>query len=256
MEALSSLLDKAVLGGFIRGFRIGRHKELEVTVSHLLFADDTLIFCDAETFQLGYLRLVLIFFQMVSGLRVNIGKSKILPVGVVENIDNLASAFGCKISTLPSSYLGLPIGGPFKSKAMWNPVIERFDRRLAGWKKQLLSKAGRLTVIKNTLSSLPTYFLSLFVMPASVRNKLEKMKRDFLWEGQGEERKYHLVKWETVCSNVREGGLGLKRLGVLNLALLGKWLWRFMDENHGLWRRVVVCKYGEGEHKWCPEDHH
>lgn len=67
--------------------------------------------------------------------------------------------------------------------------------RLVGWKKQLLSKAGRLTLVKSTLSSLPTFYMSIFVLPASVRNRLERMEREFLWEGQGEERKYHLVKW-------------------------------------------------------------
>lgn len=59
MEALSRLIDKAVEGGFISGFRIGRFGEREVTVSHLLFADDTLIFCDVDASQLGYLCLVL-----------------------------------------------------------------------------------------------------------------------------------------------------------------------------------------------------
>lgn len=51
------------------------------------------------------------------------------------NIGSLAFAFGCKISSLPSSYFGLPIGAPYKNKVMWNPVIERFERRLVGWKK-------------------------------------------------------------------------------------------------------------------------
>lgn len=190
---------------------------------------------------------------MVSGLRVNIAKSEILLIGVVDNVDRLASAFGCKISALPSSYLGLPIGAPFKNKAMWTPIIERFDWRLTGWKKQLLSKAGRLTLIKSTLSSLPTYFLSVFVMPASVRNRLEMLERDFLWEGQGEERKYHLVKWDKVCSVLRVGGLGLKRFSIFNSALLGKWLWRFMSENYGLWKRVVVCKYRVEEVEWYPK---
>lgn len=49
MEALSRLMDRAALGGFIRGFPVGRGRDLEVTVSHLLFADDTLVFCGAET---------------------------------------------------------------------------------------------------------------------------------------------------------------------------------------------------------------
>lgn len=106
--------------------------------------------------------------------------------------------------------------------------------------------------MKNTLSSLPTYFLSLFVIPSSVRHKLERLERDFLWEGQGEIRKFHLVNWELVCSDVKGGGLGIKSLKHFNIALLGKWLWRFLADRSGMWRRVVVCKYGEGSHKWFP----
>lgn len=208
MEALSRLMDKAIRGGYIRGFEVGRIREEEVMVSHLLFADDTLVFCDATATQLGFLRLVLLFFRMVSGLRINIAKSEIFLVGRVENVDSLASFFGCKVAQLPSSYLGLPLGAPFKDKSMWNPVVvlvERFERWLTGWKKQLLSKAGRLTLVKNTLSSLPTYYISLFVIPASVQNKLEKLERDFLWEGQAVETKFHLVKWDKVCAKLLKG---------------------------------------------------
>lgn len=88
-------------------------------------------------------------------------------------------------------------------------MIERFESRLAGWKK--LSKGGRLTLIKSTLSNLPTYFMSVFVIPVSMAKRLEKLERDFLWEGQIVERKYHLVKWSSVCTTVREGrGWALK----------------------------------------------
>lgn len=115
-------------------------------------------------------------------------------------------------------------------------------------------KAGRLTLtrVKNTLSSLPIYFLS-FVIPTSVRLRLEKLERDLLWKGQGEDRKYHLVKWDLVCSNVKRGGLGIKNLKSFNSALLGKWLWHFLTNSLGMWRKVVVCKYGEEEHKWFPK---
>ena len=58
--------------------------------------------------------------------------------------------------------------------------MEKFERRLVGWKKLYLSKGGRLSLIKSFLSSLLTYFLSLFTIPTSVANKIEKLRRDFL----------------------------------------------------------------------------
>ena len=86
------------------------------------------------------------------------------------------------------------------------------ERRLAGWKRSYLSKEGRLTLIKSTLSSLPTYFLSLFPIPSSVAHRIEKLQRDFLWGGLGDEFKYHFVNWHTICAPIQQGGLGLRQL--------------------------------------------
>ena len=47
MEALSQLLDGVVLVGHISGFTMGPKSHTSLMVSHLLFANDTLIFCDA-----------------------------------------------------------------------------------------------------------------------------------------------------------------------------------------------------------------
>ena len=82
-----------------------------------------------------------------------------------------------------ATYLGLPPGAPFRSSRVWDGVEERFRKRLTLWKSQYLSKGGRLTLVKNTLSSLPIYFMSLFVIRRKVAAKLEKIQRDFLWGG-------------------------------------------------------------------------
>lgn len=55
-------------------------------------------------------------------------------------------------------YLGLPLGAFHKAVMIWDGVIENIDRRLAGWKKLYLSKGGRITLIKSTLSNLLNYF--------------------------------------------------------------------------------------------------
>ena len=74
-----------------------------------------------------------------------------LDSGRVVDIDDLALDFGCKVGSLPSTYLGLPLGAPFKSVAMWDGVEERFRKRLTMWKRQYLSKGGRATLIRSTL---------------------------------------------------------------------------------------------------------
>ena len=97
-------------------------------------------------------------------------------------------------------YLGLPLVANFNKRTIWNPILEKMERRLVGWKQLYLSKGGRVTLIKSTLLSLPTYSLSLFHIPIDVANRIEQLQPNFLWCGMGEETKFHLVKWETVCN--------------------------------------------------------
>jgi hypothetical protein len=127
----------------------------------------------------------------------------------------------------------------------------RFNLILAGWIRFYLSKGGRLTLIKGTLSNLPTYYLSLFPIPKSVARRIEKLQRDFLWGGLDDEPKFHLVPWKKVCEPLMGGGHGIRNLTMFNKALLGKWLWRYAIESESLWRRVIDSKSGSMWGGWC-----
>ena len=224
MDAFSRLIDKATDAGMLSGFSVDSMDIAPLVVSHLLFANDTLIFCEADPDHLFHLRSILVWFEAISGLRINLGKSELIQVGEVPVIEELANIQGCKTSNLPMKYLGLPLGAKFKSKAIWNLIVEKMERYSAGWKRIYLSKGGRLTLIKSTLSNMPTYFLSLFPIPADVAKRIEKIQRNFLWETSEELAKFHLVKWELVCSPYSHGGLAIKNLRRFNEALPGKWL--------------------------------
>ena len=144
-------------------------------ISHLLFADNTILFCDASREQLLYIRMVLIFFKDIAGLKVNVGKSEIVLVGKVGNLDALARILCCKVGSLPMSYLGMPLGAHFKDASIWNPILERVEKKLSSWMRLYLSKEGRLTLLKSTLSSLLTYYLSLFTIPQHIADRLERI---------------------------------------------------------------------------------
>ena len=109
---------------------------------------------------------------------------------------------------------------------------------MANWKAQYISLGGRVTLINSVLDSLPTYVMSLFPMPSNVEERLDKLRRDFLWKGNKEGKGLHLVKWQTAQLHKQSGGLGIRNLGLQNRSLLSKWLWRFNNEEEALWREV------------------
>ena len=64
------------------------------------------------------------------------------------------------------------------------------------------------------MSNLPIYYMSLFKMPKVVIERLDRIRRDFLWEGHGEKKKLHLMKWSEVIKPKSKGGLGLGSLEI------------------------------------------
>jgi hypothetical protein len=84
----------------------------------------------------------------------------------------------------------------------------------------------------------------------SVAKKLERLQREFLWSGMGDETKFHLVNWHRVCSSIKASGLGVRDVIKFNQALLGKWMWRYSQEHDALWRSMIEMKYGSVRGGW------
>lgn len=120
------------------------------------------------------MKRILRCFEIMSGLKINFHKSKVCRIGVE---DELVQAFSkklnCLTQKLPLNYLGMPLDANPRCKRMWQPVVDKFKKKLALWKSRCLSFAGRLTLIKSVLSGLPVYFLSLFKMPVGIANQLD-----------------------------------------------------------------------------------
>ena len=94
--------------------------------------------------QMSNLSWIFLWFEAISRLNINLEKSSVLSVGDVEDLDVLARELGCRTGSLPTTYLGLPLGVHRDSTGVWDGVEERFMKMLAIWKRQYISKGANL----------------------------------------------------------------------------------------------------------------
>jgi mannosylglycoprotein endo-beta-mannosidase len=88
----------------------------------------------------------------------------------------------------------------------WTHVVEKLLKRLEGWKGSALSMGGKLILINSCLSSIPTYCMSMFILPKTILKKMDSIRKRFFWQGNGIKRRYHLVKWINITKPKQKGG--------------------------------------------------
>ncbi|KAL0282162.1 UNVERIFIED_CONTAM: hypothetical protein Sradi_7269400 [Sesamum radiatum] len=184
----------------------------ELGLLNLCFADDVLLFCKGTVQSVRVFKDALAEFAVLSGLRVSPMKSQIiLSRSCHGERQQILDVMGFQEGTLPIKYLGVPLVSSRLSVADCQPLIQKVDRRLAGWNQLSLSFAGRVQLIKSVLSSLHTYWASVFILPKAVLKVIEERMRSFLWKGASGSG-VAKVAWEQICRPKKEGGLGIKRV--------------------------------------------
>jgi hypothetical protein len=169
-------------------------------------------------------------FSSSTGLNVNYHKTTLVPI----NTDScyaylLANAFGCKVESLPFTYLGLPLGTSKPTVADLMPLVSRLDKRLSGI-SSLMTYTGRLTLLNSVINSLPMYAMCSLKVPITIFIHFEKSGRQFLWADKEDKIQGKcLASWEMICRHKDQGGLGVLDLRTQNKALLLKNLHKFYN---------------------------
>ncbi|GJW64567.1 RNA-directed DNA polymerase, eukaryota, reverse transcriptase zinc-binding domain protein [Tanacetum coccineum] len=186
------------------------------------------------------LRQALDMFSSVSGLNPNIGKSTVFFRNVKEqDKQEILSILPFKIGSLPVSYLGVPLITKHLTFTDCKVLIDKVKIKVNDWKNKMLSYAGRLQLIASILSSMQVYRASVFMLPKSVVNDINKLLKGFLW-CQGELSKGKAkVAWKQVCKPKDEGGLGIKNLSLWNEVLMAKHLWNVATMKESLWVKWI-----------------
>lgn len=115
--------------------------------------------------------------------------------------------------SLPFTYLGASIGSSPSSVKFWDPLLQRLKRKLSGFAANNVSMSGKfILLMQEALDSTLIYWLSLYKLPVSVANNIERLCRQFPWgESSHVPRKIHLIGWDRICKDKQAGGLGLPR---------------------------------------------
>lgn len=84
--------------------------------------------------------------------------------------------------------------------------------------------------------------MSIFRIPATVLHRIDIIRRNFLWQGYGDnKRKYALLNWPTICMGKKHEGMSILNLNHMNIALLTKWLWELKNPSfQGLWKQAIL----------------
>lgn len=151
----------------------------KTSFSHVFFVDDLFLLAKANHSNCTTIKSILDDFCTASGQLVNLQKSKVFFSKRVPNgtCDELSLFLGIPPTPNLGNYLGFPLVHHQLNKNTFFFLIDKVKKRLSSWKSHLLSMAGRVTLIKSVMSSLPNYYMQCMALPEFTCHLLDKINR-------------------------------------------------------------------------------
>lgn len=127
------------------------------------------------------------------------------------------------------------------------PLVEKVRNKVVGWKFKLLSKGGRLILLRHVLLSMPIHILLVLNVLGVIIDRINSILANFLWGDSNNQKKMPWRSWSKVCMPLDEGGLGLRNFKEVKLSLHMKFSYRILTQ-HNLWIEFFCAKYHKDSH--------
>ncbi|KAJ9555234.1 hypothetical protein OSB04_009848 [Centaurea solstitialis] len=230
------------------GFHDGCHP---LGISHLCFADDLFVFTRGDIASVDVLKRALELFRGWSGMVPSLEKSEVFFSNVPEDTKSaILGLLPFSAGTFPIRYLGVPLSPSLLRVTDYQGLVEKVTKRIHNWKVKTLSFVGRKLLISSVLQSLQLYWMSVFLLPSGIVHELESLFRKFLWAQGDSVQGRCKLSWDVVCKPLEEGGLGIRRLGIWNRAIITKHLWDILNSRPTIWVQWVYLHYLQGKSIW------
>ncbi|XP_024009427.1 uncharacterized protein LOC112084509 [Eutrema salsugineum] len=223
----------------LRGYILYHPNTADLEISHLMFADDVMIFFDGSSSSLHGISETLDDFASWSGLHMNQDKTQLFVAGLNHDETTAIASYGFPNGTLPIRYLSLPLMHRKLRLSEYTPLLDKIARNFRAWSVKFLSFAGRLQLISSVIVRVVNFWISTFILPKGCIKKIESLCTRFLWAGKIDGRCQAKVSWDIVCLPKIEGGLGLRRIVDWNRTLCLRLIWLLFSKSGSLW---LHCK--------------
>nr|XP_051205578.1 uncharacterized protein LOC127319648 [Lolium perenne] len=246
-DGLSRLIQKEVEDGNLKELMICRRAP---GMSHLLFADDSLLFFQGSVQQASVVKSILNKYEKGTGQLVSLGKCSIMYGRRVEEQAQaeIKQILQYETESFDEKYLGLPVPEGQMRKGKFKTLKERFQKRLSDWVEKYLSSGGKEVLIKAILQALPVYAMSVFQFPAGLVEELNQLIRNFHWGDEHDRRRMHWLSWDKLTQPKLNGGMGFRDFRVYNQALLARQAWRLLQFPDSPCARLLKAKYYPSGH--------
>ena len=240
-EVLSNLLVQAEKQSLIQGLNFNR----SLSATHLLFADDSLVFARASSNDCRNLKGIFYCYAAASGQVFNFEKSSMFFSSSISQIqrEEYKNIFGLNVVTKHEKYLGLPSMVGRRKINFFNEIKLRVLSKLSSWQSKNFSCGGKEVLIKAVVQAIAAYAMSVFKIPQGLCEDIEKAISRFWWGSSDTHRSIHWARWERLCHAKIRGGIGFRDFSCFNQALIAKQGWRILHNPDSLMAQILKAKY-------------
>jgi hypothetical protein len=241
-EGLSALIHDAQCRQVFSGIKICTNAP---SITHLFFADDSLLLMRAKVEEAKILREILALYEDCSGQCINTDKSAIMFSNntKITAKECVKHELNIRSEAWNEKYLGLPVYVGRSKKKAFAYIKDKVWKYIYGWEVKPVSKCGKEILIKAVAQAIPTFAMLCFYLTKSLCDELSAMIARYWWSQQEKGNKIHWLSWEKLIKPKGEGGLGFRDIHAFNIAMLSRQVWRLMENPDSLCAKLLKAKY-------------